>query len=387
MSLFSSSKKENTLLIDIGSTSIACALTHNEKGESPIMDFSLRLPFSKHIPGDEQSIEKQMLFTLKEILALTFQNGLKELSQKSRSKDINTVLIGLSSLWYTSKLETKTIEDKKGIKLTEGKLKDLIEEEKKGFMTDLKDIYKDAGEIFEADILGVSANGYRIDNWMGKEANSFELTYLLSAAPQNTIRKIEDQIIGTFGTKRGISINSINSLLSKLIFHNFKNIHSALLVDLSGDTSNLLFIHDGIAEKNKHLSFGISSLVQNIADNLLIPIPIAESYLSLYAKEVLNQESVEELDKVFSESEDEWSLHKALVADDGSFTSPQKIFLVSDTPYAVIGRTILKDLFPDKEIILLDCQNGFLKECIKSESGNSADGHLAVLGTYSQFLY
>ena len=387
MSLFGSSKKENTLLIDIGSTSIACALTHNEKGESPIMDFSLRLPFSKHIPGEEQSIEKQMLFTLKEILALTFQNGLKELSQKSRSKDINTVLIGLSSLWYTSKLETKTIEDKKGIKLTEGKLKDLIEEEKKGFMTDLKDIYKDAGEIFEADILGVSANGYRIDNWMGKEANSFELTYLLSAAPQNTIRKIEDQIIGTFGTKRGISINSINSLLSKLIFHNFKNIHSALLVDLSGDTSNLLFIHDGIAEKNKHLSFGISSLVQNIADNLLIPIPIAESYLSLYAKEVLNQESVEELDKVFSESEDEWSLHKALVADDGSFTSPQKIFLVSDTPYAVIGRTILKDLFPDKEIIILDCQNGFLKECIKSESGSSADGHLAVLGTYSQFLY
>ena len=387
MSLFGSSKKENTLLIDIGSTSIACALTHNEKGKSPIMDFSLRLPFSKHIPGDEQSIEKQMLFTLKEILALTFQNGLKELSQKSRSKDINTVLIGLSSLWYTSKLETKTIEDKKGIKLTEGKLKDLIEEEKKGFMTDLKDIYKDAGEIFEADILGVSANGYRIDNWMDKEANSFELTYLLSAAPQNMIRKIEDQIIGTFGTRRGISINSINSLLSKLIFHNFKNIHSALLVDLSGDTSNLLFIHDGIAEKNKHLSFGISSLVQNIADNLLIPIPIAESYLSLYAKEVLNQESVEELDKVFSESEDEWSLHKALVADDGSFTSPQKIFLVSDTPYAVIGRTILKDLFPDKEIIILDCQNGFLKECIKSESGSSADGHLAVLGTYSQFLY
>ncbi len=387
MSLFASSKKENTLLIDIGSTSVACALTHNEKGKSPVMDFSVRFPFSKNVPGDQQSIETQMLVTLKEILALTFQNGLKTLFRKARPKDIDTVLIGLSSLWYTSKLETKTIEDKKGIKLNEGKLKNLIEAEKQIFLNELKETYKDGGEIFEADILGVSANGYRIENWLGKEASSFELTYLLSAAPAKMIRKIEDQVIGSFGTRRGISINSINSLLSKLIFHSFKNIHSALLVDLSGDTSNLLFIRDGIAEKNKHLSFGISSLVQNIADNLLVPLPIAESYLSLYSKDVLNTQSMQELNKVFSESEDEWSLHKALVGDDVNFSSPQTIFLVSDTPYAVIGRTILKDIFPDKEVILLDCQNGFLKECIKSETGSSADGHLAVLGTYSQFLY
>jgi hypothetical protein len=384
MGFFGSSKKEKTLLIDIGSTSVAAALTHNEDNKSPVMEFSIRLPFTKNVEGDEQSIETKMLLTLREVLALAFKGG--RLSNYKYRK-VNTVLIGLSSLWYTSKLQTKTIDDKNSIKLTPGKLKNLLDSEKQSFQVELKEIYKDNAEIFEADILGVAANGYRIENWINKQAGSFDITYLLSAAPTNLINKIEDQIIGTFGTKRGISINSINSLLSKLIFHSFKNIHSALLVDLSGDTTNLLFIHDGIAEKNKHLSFGISSLTQNISDNLLLPMPVAESALSLYSKGVLSEEARIELDKVFNESEDEWSLHEALLSSDGSFTSPQNIFLVSDTPYASVGKTILKDLFPDKEIIILDCQNGFLKECIKAEDGNSADGHLAVLGTYSQFLY
>lgn len=385
MGFFSSSKNEKTLLIDIGSTSVAAAITHNVGKNSPVMEFSIRLPFSKGVEGDEQSIETKMLLTLREVLTLAFKGDDK--TNNSKHPKINTVLVGLSSLWYTSKLQTKSIDDKDSIKLTPGKLKSLLDSEKQSFQVELKEVYKDTGEIFEADILGVSANGYRIENWLNKEASSFNITYLLSAAPKNLIDKIEDQIIATFGTKRGISINSINSLLSKLIFHSFKNIHSALLVDLSGDTTNLLFIHDGIAEKNKHLSFGISSLTRNISDNLLIPMPIAESSLALYTKGVLNTEAIEELDKVFSESEDEWSLHEALVSDDGSFTSPQNIFLVSDTPHVQVGKTILEDLFPDKEVIILDCQNGFLKECIKAEDGNTVDGHMAVLGTYSQFLY
>lgn len=384
MGFFSSSKNEKTLLIDIGSTSVAAALTHNEGKKSPVMEFSIRLPFNKDIEGNQQSIETKMLITLREVLTLAFNGNNKSGSAHPK---VNTVLVGLSSLWYTSKLETKNIDDKNLIKLTPGKLKNLVDSERQAFQVELTEIYKDTGEIFEADILGVSANGYRIENWVNKEANSFDITYLLSAAPKNLIEKIEDQIIATFGTKRGISINSINSLLSKLIFHSFKNIHSALLVDLSGDTTNLLFIHDGIAEKNKHLLFGISSLTRNISDNLLLPLPIAESALALYTKNVLNTETVEELDKVFNESEDEWSLHEALLDNDGSFTSPQNIFLVSDTPHVQVGKTILQDLFPDKEVIILDCQNGFLKECIRAEDGNSADGHLAVLGTYSQFLY
>lgn len=387
MSFFSSSKTENTLLLDIGSTSVAAALTHNEKGKSPIMDFSIRLPFNKRVAGDERDIENQMLITLKEVLTQTFNIGLKQISKKSRPKDIDSVLIGLSSLWYTSKLESKLIEDKNSIKLSQNKLQSLLNTEKKAFSEELKEIYINGGEIFEADILGVSANGYRIDNWLNKSATSFNVTYLLSAAPQKLIQKIEDQIIGSFGTRRGFSFNSINSLLSKLIFHSFKNIHSALLVDLSGDTTNLLFIHDGIAEKNRHLSFGISSLIRNISDNLLLPMPIAESSLVLYAKGVLNDETIKELNKVFSESEDEWALREALKSKDGTPQTPQNIFLVSDTPYASIAKTILQDIFPDREVIILDCQNGFLKECIQSQDGGSADGHLAVLGTYSQFLY
>jgi hypothetical protein len=383
MLFFGSNKKENTLLIDIGSTSVAAALTHNVKGKNPIMDFSVRLPFSKEVEGNDQSIETKMLLTLKEALLMAVRNK----SRNSSNHHINTVLIGLSSLWYTSKLQTKTIEDKNGIKLGESRIKELLSKEKEIFQKELKDFYKDGGDIFEADILGVSANGYRMENWLNREATSFDLTYLLSAAPEKLIRKIEDQVIGSFGTKRGLSINSINSLLAKLIFHSFKNIHSSLLVDLSGDTTNLLFIHDGVAEKNKHLSFGISSLVNNISENLLLPIQLAESSLSLYTKGILNDESMKEIEKVFSESEDEWSLHESLLKEDGSSIAPQSIFLVSDTPYANIGKTILKDLFPDKEVIILDCQNGFLKECIKSENGSGTDGHLAVLGTYSQFLY
>ncbi len=385
MSLFGSSSKENTLLVDIASSSVAVALVHNDKGKSPEIDFTIRLPINNS-PDSQAGINQKMLLTLREALTITYKEGVKILIAKKRPKNINVALIGMSSLWYTSKLITKKFEDKEGVFLTQAVQKDYLKIEIENFKKELKENYKDDSEVFEASIIGVSANGYPVETWSNKIAASFDITFLLSGSPKNLINSIEEEIAKIFGIKKGISIHSINSVLSRIILDSFKNIHSALLVDISGYTTDLLYIHNGTTEKEIKIPFGITTLIKNIAENLNLPKEIAESMLSLYSSGLLDDQNVKELDQVFDEAEEEWALTSVLVNNEQKIITPQNIFIVSDTPYALIGKAILKDIFAEKEVTILNCQSGFLKACIGKEDGIQADGHLAVLGTYSQFL-
>ncbi len=387
MGLFSSDTKENTLLIDISSSSVACALVHNKKGVEPEIDFALRESF-QNIEGDQsENVEMRMLVVLRKILNTTFSKGQEIIKQKNRKGGVDVVIVGLSSLWYLSSLKTHEVGDKEGILLTTGAQRDILRSEQINFLEELKNVYKEESEIFESNIIGVSANGYRIENWTNKTATAFDITFLQAGAPKKLIRAIENEVIKTFGTKRGISVHSINSILSQLISHSYKNLHSAILVDISGDTTNILFIHDSVPEKVVLIPFGINSLVNKISENLTLPRVIAESMMSLYLKGDLKEESVKELDGVFLDARDEWDFNSIISKENSIYHSPQNIFLVSDTKYGEIGKTMLEDIFLDKEVIILDCKQGFIKECIKSDKENYLDGHLAILGTYSQFLY
>jgi cell division ATPase FtsA len=385
MSLFGSSK-ENTLLIDIASGSVAVSIINNQKDKVPEIEFSQRLTFDI---GNEnsQSIEARMLQALKNTLITASKVGVKNLKAKGHPTNIDKVLVSFTSLWFVPKLITRTIEDNKGIRLTQTHLNSLLKKEEEDFKKDLKEAYKEENEVFECEIIGVSANGYHLDNWINKLATSFEITFLLSGTTKGLVRNIEDLALSTFGIKKGIATHSITSILSKIISHSFPNIHSALLVDLSGETTTLLFIHEKVGQKKVMIPFGTASLIRKISENLILPIPIAESSLSLYIKDLLNEDSIKDLNKVFKEAEEEWALPQTLNPHTKEFGIPQNIFLITDTKYGDVGKVILKDIFPDKEIILLDCQNGFVKECIKNNGDNQTDGHLAILGAFSQMIF
>jgi hypothetical protein len=378
---------ENTLVIDIGSGSAGASLVHTHEHGLPEILASARTSFVVANAPSGEALENALISALRNTLgALSSKTGL--LKERGFSASVSKALIALSSPWVTTHLKTVIIEREESFKLEESSIEAIIAEEKELFASKLKDSFESESEVFESALTNLYVNGYEAKGPPKDKVKKAEISFLLSAAEKDLLWKIENELIKSFGLKRGVAHQSFMYCYFKVLSHSFQSLHSALLINMTSEMTDVLFLRHGNSALSASLPFGPAHIAREVAAKLGIPQEIADSYLSVFATGSFDKVNTDAIDSVLLSVEDKWSkLWRSMgesIPEGGSV--PYSIFLIAPSGYEKLMKTFLESVLPGKHIVVLGETNAFTKELVKAGADIAPDEALYLLSSFSNLL-
>jgi hypothetical protein len=301
MGIFSKPAAHSVLLVDIASSSVGIGLSGIKDGGVPELVFTTRVPFAYKQDFDYKHIEHACIHSLRDALNIALKEGTKILKGRGYPASVNHAIISFSSPWYMSELGTDT----------------------KQFHNRLENEFDSKMEVFESD-MGV-----------------------MSASDKRFIRKIEEEVIRTFGIEKGIGLSSFTFMFSRVISHAFHGIDPAVFVDMTGHTTDVLSTASGVY----HGSFSVPVGTHSLRCGNCIP------WDEYWAK--------------INERHDD-TFHKG------------NIFLIADE--YDLAKDYLHRVMPRARIIPFGKSEGFLTEMVKVDPTLLPVERLAILATYSNLF-
>jgi hypothetical protein len=291
----------SVLLIDISSNSVGVGLSGIRNGSLPELAFTTRIPFAHRADFNLDHIERAMLFALRDALAVTFREGLHQLNKRGFPGHMNHCIISFSSPWFISKLGGS----------------------ESSFVSSLLEKYSDDMEIFESE------------------------RGLHGATEAKLLKRIEDEVLRTFGLKEGIGVQSFSVVFSKVLEHAFEDLDPALFVDISGHTTDVLSMNKGKYEGYHSAPIGTFKL----KERELEWNTFWNNFFEHHPEEFSNS-------NVF------------LVADDYELSKPA-----------------LELIIPHAHILPFDTDNEFIKEMIQKHSHQAQNERLIILATFTNLFH
>lgn len=308
------------------------------------------------------------------------------LSEGGQGSALDKAVVTYTTPWIVSHTKQVLRKDEKGFVFDNKALRNIQEDEKKTFKSELKAIPDDQSEIFESGILDLYLNGYSAPAPIREKVFEAEVGVVLSAAPKNFLWTVENMLIKSVGLKKGVAMHSFLYVFYKVLSHSFQNLHYALLLNMTERSTDALFLKHGGKTVNASVAFGPATIGQAVADHLMVPLEIAYSYLRLFADGNLDDKTTEQIDKVLVEKEDVWKeLWRRLresVAVEGDL--PYSIFLIVPLGFGRVAKTFLESVFPKKNIILIGDTNTFTKELV--QGSESSDESILLISSFSNLL-
>jgi len=306
-------KEKAELIFDVGSGSVALALLSRKSPQTkPIVHWYKNKPLN--------SFKKEKHKTEKAILignVATLCNDLSVFLRKNREFEITDANVILSAPWYISQAKRIKIDNQSSkifsaddINGELQKIAQSLEEEAKKKSSELSNIFSGEMKVIEKNILNVEVNGYRVDSIIGKNAKTIAIDLFISIAPQDLCLGIIDKIKNNFSYTK-ININSF-PMVHSTVLSDMANAKNSILIDMSGTTTDITKILDGLIVESVHLSIGKRDLINAITKNLTVPDYIAESMLRMYAEGVLSVRETADIDFVLKDTEILW---KKLVSE------------------------------------------------------------------------
>lgn len=388
MGLFFGKKKgRNTLVLDIssGSTSAAIVCTHTQ--DVPEIITRVRTPYFVRGEPNGENLEKAMLTSLRTTLEFVLAQApiLKSRGLESR---IDKGLVTLSSPWADSYLKTVHVEKEKAFIFDMEALIQTINNERDSFQKKLKENFEEEGEIFESAVMDLYLNGYSAPSPTREKVKEVEISFILSATTKDFLSKIEAEIAKSLAIRNGIVFHSFLFAFYKVLSHSFRNLHSALLINMTSEITDILFLRHGKSAINASLPFGPATIARSVAERLRIPLEIAYSYLALFAEGSLDKATTDSVDAIIVEREDQW---RALWSNFGQRIQdetdvPYSIFLVVRSSFGRLMETFLQSVFPNRNIIVVGDTNTFTKELVRGDTENMGDEKILILSSFSNIL-
>lgn len=296
------SASRSVLLVDIASSSIGVGLSGIREKALPELIFTARVPFAHSESFDFKLIEPAMMMALKGVLGAAFSGGTGLLRQRGYPAHLDHAIISFSSPWFVSELGTE-----------EGELKTRLSEE-----------YGEEMHVFE------------------REGS------LRSATQKKLVRKIEDEIIRTFGIERGIGVSSFSVVFSKVLNRAFQNLGPSLYADMTGHTTDIL-AHDGSAIRSA------------------MSVPIGHMHLSRNESGLRN----------FWKQVEPGLPQEALQGN---------VFVIADNGQAPLLHKALVPVLPTARLIPFHTENDFLRDMAVTLPTARTNERLVFLAAYSNLF-
>lgn len=326
--LWKSKNKECDLIIDISSHSVGAVLTDFQNTKPKIL-FSRRLYLPLGTLARE-ALEKKTLESLEIIL----DNLLKE-EVAPKNKQIRKILCIMSAPWVVSGVNEISAREEKEILITQKTIDALLGKE----MNEKKIITQTAVTI-EKWLTQIKLNGYLIKNPIGKRAQDIKATAFESRARTEWLEKVEKIIFRRF--HRESYFHSHSFILLNAIEQLFPENKNYLLIEITGETTELTIIKNGVIKRIYNFGLGKNIFLKSVAEKFGVEADIALSFLKIYQDKKAEQKFSNAISETISIAEKDWinSLNNFL---ENSKIKPQTIFLSVDPLFASFFKSYISN--------------------------------------------
>lgn len=366
--LFTSKKKEKLVAIfDIGSGSVGGALVSIpfDKKALPTIIKSTRTDIVTRKEVDFNLFLKDM------ILSLGFAS--KSLSE-SRLGAPDEIICVLASPWYISETRLIKMSKEHSFTFTKKVVDELLAKELSSLDTLYKNKYGDIEskpEVIEHPIVGVSLNGYHVDEPLGKKTNSIEINMIISLTPRICLDKIKDTISKSFhSTPISFSSFIVASYIS--VRDKYMNQDSYLLLDIGGEVTDVGIISRGILKDSISFPYGKKTLFRDICNKLKVEPRDAHEIFSLFNKETLSDKEKEKIIPILESIKKSWggSFRECINTLPRTLTLPNVMFLTIDSDIkewfvkVINNEEYIQSMVPNKKFTLVTLDGPeFLNMC------------------------
>lgn len=325
--LFSSKKEKIVAIFDIGSGSVGGALVRipTDKKNLPVIIKSTRVEIVEREDLDFNLFLKDM------ILALGFASRNIYQSKLGAPDEIICVL---ASPWYISETRLIKMSKEHSFTFTTKIIDDLLDKELSSLDSVFKSKYGDldtSPEVIEHPIVGVSLNGYQVDDPLGKKTRSVEMNMVISLSPKICLDKIKDTISKNFHhTSISFSSFMVSSFVS--VRDRYMNHESYLLLDIGGEVTDVGIISKGVLKDSLSFPYGRKTLFRDISKKLNIELRDAYEIFNMHINETLSEKQEKKIIPILKNLEDEWSksFRDCINTLPRTLTLPNVIFLTID---------------------------------------------------------
>jgi hypothetical protein len=326
--LFTSSKREQTVAIfDIGSGSVGGAISRMPtSGEgTPVIIKSARTDMAFRNNQDFQTLLTDMQTALDTTAKALYD---------SKVGAPDKIVCVLASPWYIS--ETRVIKMKRehSFIFKKSVADELLEKEISGLVESYQKKYtgvEGTSEVIEHHIMGVSLNGYTVDDPLGKHTKAIEMNMIISLSPKLCLDRIRETLLKTFhGIKIEFSSFIVSSYLA--VRDRYVTASSYLLVDVGGEITDIAIVGEGVLRTSLSFPFGKNTLLKHICQELSIDKRDARELFTLFTSNTLEEKKRNKILPLFTSLENSWNeaFMQAVGTLSSTMTVPSTIFLTTD---------------------------------------------------------
>lgn len=365
--LFSSKKEKLVAIFDIGSGSVGGALVRVPT-DSKTLPTILKTVRTDIVEREELDFN---LFLDDMILALGFSSRALYQSKIGAPDEIVCVL---ASPWYISETRLIKMAKEHSFLFTKRIVDELLEKE----ISSLDSLYKNkygetdsSPEVIEHPIVGVSLNGYHVDDPLGKKTRSIEMSMVISLSPRICIDKIKETISKSYHhTPISFSSFMVSSYVS--VRDRYMNQDSYLLLDIGGEVTDVGIVSKGIMKDSLSFPYGRKTLFRDICKKLRVELRDAYELFSLYNKGTLSEKESKRFLPVIEFIEKEWnnSFRNCINSLPRTITLPNVIFLTIDSDVknwfvkVINNEEYIQSMVPNKKFSLITIDGPeFLNMC------------------------
>lgn len=349
--LFKSKKKEKIIAIfDIGSGSVGGSIVRipiDDKDGVPTILKTVRNEIRFHESFDFDSFLKDMIFTL----SVTSNS----LFYKNAGAPEEIVCV-LASPWYFSDTKNIKIEQDKYFNFTKKIADDLINKEISNFIALYKNEYGSVDnipEVIEKYVMSISMDGKINENPINDRCKSLEMDMFVSLASKNCLDKIREVLFKTFHNNN-ITFSSFTFSSYLAVRDRYIKTDSYLLVDISGEITDIGVVVNGILKSTLSFPFGKKTFFKYMCTKLEIELRDAKEIFRLYNNENLSSDMKAKIIPLFNSIENSWgeSFDQCLKTLPKDLVIPNNIYITADDDLKKWYYTILKNKQEFKSITL-----------------------------------
>lgn len=327
LSTSTNSKKRTIAIFDIGSGSVGGAILElpNASDKNPTILTSSRTDITVHNELTFKIFVEDMLSALSESA---------EAIHKSKAGAPEAIICSLASPWYISETRIVHMSREHSFIFTQKLADELLAKE----LSSLELLYKQKyggtdsqSELIEHDIVGVSLNGYPVEDPIGKRTRSIELHMVVSLAPKICLDKIREELSKTFH-HIPVHFASFMTMSYLSVREKYPDSDSYVLLDIGGEVTDVALVYKGILKASLSFPFGKNSFYKYISTKLDIEPRDAFELFRLYSANTLEANRRIKVEPLFKELTDSWnkSFRDCISTLPKTLTLPSTLFLTAD---------------------------------------------------------
>ncbi|MFA6432409.1 MAG: hypothetical protein WCV82_01125 [Candidatus Paceibacterota bacterium] len=223
----------------------------------------------------------------------------------------------LSSPWVVSQARTLSLSFDKDTAITEDKMEAILAKERGSLMP------KDGTslEVIEEKIFAVRLNGYSLSSWVGKAARELEISYAATVGGFDSTKRFKDALKQAVRSGRVLFHSSL--LLQYVSLRTIMPTREAYtLVHIHGEITDVVVVDRGSCVFFCSYPTGANGLVRRLSRVTKTDLQAADSLISLYEADNLDEDHARSITPVMNELGKNWGDEMTKLFKDSRISQP-----------------------------------------------------------------